>query len=141
MKFKTNRSETHIKDNKIGIYNTLVGGVVVTDIDKFEKNLEEMIFESETEYSDWGGKQGFMKYLENLLKNEDKYFKKNPRKITLANQRYQDFCDDMVLYEMIRFAVTGDPVQIAPLEKVEKISVILDEGGLMRLTTRSNLIN
>lgn len=141
MKFKTIRPENQIKDNKIGICNSLVGGVVMTDIDIFEKDLEGIISRNETEYSVWGGKQGFMKYLENFLKNEDRYFKKKPRKVTLANQRYQSFCDNMVLYEAIRFAVTGDPILLVPLQKLEKISVMVEEGGLMGLKTSSNLIN
>jgi hypothetical protein len=139
MKLKTNRPMSSIKDNKIAIYNTIVGGMVETDIDLLEQNIEKIINKSESEYSQWGGKFGFMKYLENLLKEEDRYFRKNSRKITLLNSRYQRFCDDMVLYEMIRHVVTGDIIQVAELQLLEKVSLI--NKSMMQAKPINNMIN
>jgi hypothetical protein len=128
MKLITDKNEFCNKNNKIGIYNQLVGGCVLTDIDMFEEDCETFRMYDDSEYSMWGGKIGFMKYLEGVLKQEDKYFKKNPRKINGINPRYQGFCDDMVLYEVVRYVLTNSPILVSGLEVVDDIESKITTG-------------
>lgn len=111
--FVTN-DETLLVDqnNRMCIYNELVNGCIFTNRDEFEHNLEKIMRAPESEFGTWGGKQGFLVYLKKRLKKEDKYFFKNRGKITLKNPRYQEYCDDMVLYVALKHVVKGDPISV-----------------------------
>lgn len=122
MKTTTNRTEFCDQNNMISVYNQTVDGAIMTNIDEFEKIKFEYSEMEESEFAVWGGKSGFMNYLEIHLKNEDWYFRMNPRKITLQNKRYQGFCDDIVLYEVMRSVVVGAHTSVLPLTKHQVIN-------------------
>ena len=121
MKAIQDRSDFCI-DNKFGIYNDVVKGMFLTDIDEFEGLVEEYELSHESEFYGWGGKRGFMNYLETCLREEDKHFQKNPREISMTIKRYQDFCDDAVLYEAIRVVVNRTVTQVVPLDELATLS-------------------
>lgn len=121
MKTITDRTE-FCNQNTICVYCELVGGYVMTDIDEFENNKVEFSQMNDLEFSEWGGKRGYLNYLEQQLKNQDRYFKKNPRKINMNNKRYRAFCDDMILYEIMRSVVTGVFTSVLPIDQHKDIS-------------------
>jgi hypothetical protein len=139
MKTTTDRSEFCNQNNMICVYNETVGGTILTNIDQFEKSKVEYSEMDESEFSQWGGKRGFMNYLEMHLKNEDRYFRKNPRKISIQNKRYQGFCDDMVLYEILRSVVLGAFTPVLPLDKHQGVKEVVK--GIMNTQNVSESVH
>jgi hypothetical protein len=97
-------------DGMIGICCPEVNAVIFSNAEYTEKILTEIKNDSESDYKKWGGKRGFMKYLLTRILKEDRYFNKNKNLININNKRYQDFCDDVALYEVVKSVVTGDPM-------------------------------
>lgn len=139
MKTTTDRTEFCNQNNMICVYNETVGGTIMTNIDEFEKGKVEYSEMDESEFTQWGGKRGFMNYLEIHLKTEDRYFRKNPRKISMQNKRYQGFCDDMVLFEIMRSVVIGAQTAVLPLTKHLDVTKIIN--GTLSNRMRSELLH
>jgi hypothetical protein len=102
--------DTLTDDGMIGICCIEVEAVVFTDFKKMERSIKEIQENSESFYIKWCGKKGFMNYLLELIKEEDKFFNKNQRTVKRFKKRYQNFCDDIALYEMMKHVVTGVPM-------------------------------
>lgn len=115
-------SEFCNKDNQFGVYNNVVKGVVLINRDNFFQDIITINNTNDSEYHKFGGKLGFVKYLEKHLRKEDGYFKKFPQEISFLNQRYQDFCDDMVLYEVVRYTWGIGLMGILPLDELNKFT-------------------
>ena len=106
----TDALNTLTDDGMIGICCIEAEAVVFTDFKKMELSIKEIQNKPESKYKKWGGKTGFMNYLLELIKEEDKFFNKNQRTIKRFKKRYQNFCDDIALYEMMKHVVTGAPM-------------------------------
>lgn len=111
--------------DRMCIHNDLVGGSVFTNSTSFHSFLDELRCAPESEYATWGGKQGFLTYLKIHLKKDDKYFRKNRGMVTLENPRYQEFCDDMVLYVAFKHVVNNEPISVIPITKFEQLDASL----------------
>lgn len=109
-KYLTDAVDVTTDDGMIGICCQEVGAVIFSDLKTTEDTLTKLKDEPESEYKKWGGKRGFLTYLLGVIKKEDKFFNKNRHLIDGKYKRYQNFCDDVALYEVMKSAVTGEPM-------------------------------
>lgn len=133
-----NKSKFCNNNNQIGIFNKVVNGVVLVNMYQFALDLERFNAENENEYKKFGGKVGFAKYLEKHLQNEDVFFKKNPKKITLLNERYQNFCTDMILYEIVNTVATGQKIKVLDRNRLDDFAKVLNQKNEYALSSVLN---
>ena len=112
----------------LGLYSKEFKATIFTEPNKLIKQLGDMDIDTGSSYDKLGGKKGFMHYIFDLLKKEDNYFKTNKKKINNRNKRYQDFCDDLVLYEMIKCSIYKEPLTLIDLNNSEKSFTKMKQG-------------
>lgn len=130
---QTTQSELDSVDenNQIYVYSELINGVVLTDKSLFESQLEMFRENPQSDYLQWGNKEGFLKYLSKCLLKSNKYFNKHPSKVALDNPQYLDFCDGICLHEIFRHIVTGKDIEFITVQEINKVGFFLERVGLL----------
>lgn len=114
------------KEDQICVYNEYANGAVFTNKRQFESLIEDFQHKSETELGIMGTKNEFLSYIETRLKIDGKYFHKNPGKLTLKHQRYQNYCAGMIVHTALKHVVNGDAVWLVAASEFKQLGIRLE---------------
>jgi len=92
---------------KSAVYLDLTESVVLTNDSLLNVLLKEFTTKDDKEWCGGKGKKYFLQFLRKHLLKENRYFNKHPKKMRMDLDRYCNFCNDTIIYSVLRFVVKG----------------------------------
>jgi len=102
---------------RIGIYSSLTGVVLIAQKDVYEDMLYRFRAADEKDYEEYGGKKKLVRNLRLRLQRDYEFFKENAANKKAFSKKYDDLCYTLVIYEAYKSALSGKPVRVIELEE------------------------
>lgn len=89
------------------IFNELTKSLIMVNHDLIDSVQDEFENKDDSVWCGGRGKVYYLEKLENFLIKEDKFFNKNQKKINMSYRRYVDFCNQNIIYLVLKSVVKG----------------------------------